>query len=196
MFSKIGADLIGTADNCRCIPSDRFNSEDRIRSTVLPIETPFIYLKAPKEEHIFTDRAYIQIIGETAASSKRLITRYEYSDYDLSEVKYETGGMGVTDLDCELKFKIGGGVVSIDVSKSDAEMLKLYYKALCVVSIAQARNARLMALSNQSFQKMTVNFSEQSVGLYFSQLHFVRCEETSRRYSPESYCDAFRSVLG
>ena len=40
-------------------------------------------------------------------------------------VQFETCGIGVTDLDCELKFSFGGQLISIDIKKKLNKKLQL-----------------------------------------------------------------------
>eukprot|EP01032_Pedospumella_encystans_P003924 gene3924-4640_t len=117
MFSvgtKIGASITGTADNCECIPREQINQQFSSKF-LLDGEIPFIFLKSAKEDHIITDRAYIAVRGETAGGMKRITYRVDFQGYPLSNVMFESGGMGLTDQDCELKFTIANQNVSIDI---------------------------------------------------------------------------------
>ena len=58
-------------------------------------------------QYIFTDKAFVAVFGEAAAGKKRLIRRWDFYDEYISEVVFETAGVGATDHDCELKFVIG-----------------------------------------------------------------------------------------
>lgn len=199
MFSKLGSDLVGTSDNCVCIPRSRFLQEERLVSTLIPGEIAFIYLKAPKEEHVITDRAYIVIQGESATGVKRLVTRFPFSEYPISNVRYETAGMGITDSDCELKFFIAGQSISIDVVKKELDIVKTYYKALVVLSEAQSRNARIFKIVTDAYQKMDVKLSETqdpgAAAAAFNHFLFAQAEQTADRYAPVSYAHVLSSVL-
>jgi len=164
MFSvgtKIGASITGTADNCECIPRENINQQLSSKF-LLEGEIPFIFLKSPKEDHIITDRAYIAVRGETAGGMKRIIYRVDFQGYALSNVMFESGGMGLTDQDCELKFTIANQNVSIDIRKSDQETGILYYRALTALAVAQARQAQQMKFYIQSSEKAMIQAAEPS----------------------------------
>ncbi|KAJ3027593.1 UNVERIFIED_CONTAM: hypothetical protein HDU68_003526 [Siphonaria sp. JEL0065] len=97
--------------------------------------------------HLFTDLAYISIRGEHAVSHKRFIDRVEYYEGSVSNVCFETAGLGITDRDVELKFNIGNNHVSIDIWKNEIEVAKMFYKALLALSHEQAKNRELLKLS-------------------------------------------------
>ena len=139
-------DLAGSADVCHCIDPSKFASEPSLTFT-LPSDTVYIYLKAGKEEFIFTDRALISLKGSSATSPKRLVTRYEYNSHPISGVQFETFGLGVTDRDCEIKFIIGNEHISIDVWKQEIETAKLYYKTLVELEHAVSKNIRLSGIA-------------------------------------------------
>jgi hypothetical protein len=140
MFStaKIGADLAGTADNCTCVAREQFGSELSSKY-ILEGEVIQILLQSAKEDHIFTDQAYISVKGRTAGGMKRTVIRFDYHNWPISNVYFETSGVGITDQDCELKLSIGGQNLSIDIRKQDLEMGILYYRTLSAVAIAQSR---------------------------------------------------------
>jgi hypothetical protein len=143
--SKIGADLAGTADNCTCVAREQFASELSSKY-VLTGETIQIFLKSAKEDHLFTDQAYISVKGHTAGGMKRLIVRFDFHTWPITNVYFETSGVGLTDQDCELKFSIGGQNLSIDIRKQDLETGILYYRTLSAVAIAQSRAGKQLAL--------------------------------------------------
>ena len=164
MFSagaKLGASMTGTADNCECIKRDQMNNELSARY-LLNDETPFIFLKSPKEEHIFTDRAYISIKGQSAIGLKKSVFRADFNVYPISNVMFETAGMGVTDQDCELKFTIANTHVSIDIRKSEQDTGILYYRALTALAIAQTRQAQQMNLFTQISARTTIQIAEHT----------------------------------
>lgn len=104
MFKSIGADLLGTSDNCAIIPRDKFLSEDSINFYCLNDEVPFIYLKSKVFEYIFTDQALITIERDNAAGVKQSIGRWDWQTYHLSNVLFVTPGAGMTDYSCSIKF--------------------------------------------------------------------------------------------
>lgn len=167
MFSgaaKIGVGaLTGTADNCECVPREKMESELSFQY-LLHGEKPYIFLKSAKEDHIFTDQAYIAVRGQTAGGAKRLIVRADYSKYSISDVMLETGGMGLTDQDCELKFTIAHQAVSVDIKKSEQHTAILYYRALCSLAHAQARHAQHLMLFKDVSAKTTFQITDSGNG--------------------------------
>lgn len=162
MFGAKLASMAGTADNCECVPRAVMAKELSARY-LLNDETPFVFLKSLKEDHIFTDRAYIAIRGQTAGGLKRIVYRADYYQYPISNVMIETAGMGITDQDCELKFTIAGQQVSIDIKKSDQDQAILYYRALSALAIAQARQAQQMALFTQINARTAIQVGDATV---------------------------------
>lgn len=166
---------------------------------MLPLEIPFIFLKAPKEEHIFTDQAYISIIGETANSNKRLVSRFPYKTHPISDVEYETAGMGMTDRDCELKFRAGTALhVSIDVVKAEITHVIHYFRVLNALAVAQTRNHNLYGLAKESFKKLEFKIEgnlDPSVSEALTETFFKRAEMAEARYNPESYEGVFRQFI-
>ena len=71
------SDITGGADVCECIPKEQFSQEPFMKY-ILQDEIAFIYLKSKKEHFIFTDQAVIFVIGESGASKKRLVDRFDY----------------------------------------------------------------------------------------------------------------------
>ena len=162
MFStgtKIGASLAGTADNCECVPRERI-AQELSSKYLLNDETAFIFLKSAKEDHIITDRGYIAVRGQTAGGLKRIVYRADFHAYHLSNVMFETAGVGLTDQDCELKFSIAGQQVSIDIKKSELETGILYYRALTAVAVAQARQAQQLQLFTQLSARTVIQTAE------------------------------------
>ncbi len=109
------------------------------------------FLKSRQEEHIFTDLAYIRISGDSAASKKRFIQRFDYVQNAISDVCFETAGMGIGitggDKDVELKFKIGRHNFSIDIVKEEIESAKPLYRALVEISRIQQMNVDRLAMA-------------------------------------------------
>jgi hypothetical protein len=200
--AKIGVSMMsGTSDNCECVPRHAFNNEVSI-GYVLMDETPYIFLKSLKEDHIFTDKAYIACRGNTSGGTKRIIVRMEYEKYGISDVMFESAGMGLTDQDCELKFAIGGHAVSMDIRKPDAETGVLYYRTLCALAAAQARNHSTLALFKELNGKVKFHITEGSaatVGEALQATHTVNqatAQATLEALAPLSYKHVFQQYLG
>ena len=69
---------------------------------LLPGEVPYIFFKARVLDIIFTNLGMIHVQGH-AQGIKRLAKRFNWVDSMLTDVQYETAGLG-TDLDVELRF--------------------------------------------------------------------------------------------
>jgi hypothetical protein len=138
-------------------------------------------------------------MGSGANTTKRLFSRYAFRDFKLSAVKYESAGMGITDLDCELKFTIGQDRISIDVVKNEAETVLLYYRCLTAMENQQRRNAHLYEMAKDSFKKIefkldgAIPISEASMAL--TESIFQRTEAIESRYNPTSYGDVFEAFI-
>ncbi|KAI8897434.1 hypothetical protein BC833DRAFT_42522 [Globomyces pollinis-pini] len=189
MFNKLTADISGSADVCKCINPQNFGSEP-VLSFLIPGEVAYILLKSGKEEHIFTDQAYVISQGASAATARRLVQRYHYSSTIFTNVRFETAGMGMSDRDVELKFDINGSPVSIDIWKSEIETAKFYYKALVGLSKAQSHNHRIMELA-----KFTVGSYRlpQDNPNPLAAIEFA--EALYSRYNPSSYRQVFEQYL-
>ena len=151
MFAtKIGSDVLGTADNCSVINRAQFAQEPSM-SWMVRGEVACVFLKSRQDEHIFTDLAYIRISGDSAASKKRFVQRFDYVQNEIRNVCFETAGVGVGltggDKDVELKFAIGNQAFSIDIVKAEIENAKPLYRALVDISRIQKLNADSLAMS-------------------------------------------------
>ncbi len=191
MFNKIGASITGSGDNCECVPRDQM-AQQHSAKFLLSDETPFIYLKSAKEDHIFTDRAYVAVRGESTVGQKKLTYRFDYFIHHISNVMFETAGMGVTDKDCELKFTIGGQGVSIDIRKSEQETGILYYRALTALANAQAREAQQMNMFNQFNAKITLSASEQKT---VHDQTMANAQAALNHFAPMSYAQVLQAYI-
>ncbi|MET0983200.1 MAG: PH domain-containing protein [Telluria sp.] len=172
MFKKLAAEalgisdigvIVGPADYSKVDADDYLFSEDG--------EQIFFLIKSKKDEYCFTNLALIHVDGDSAVSSKRSITRYDYASNQVSGVSIETAG--TLDMDVELKFKLDNTQFSIDIKKTFIEQLKDIYKALITIGKQQKRDAvcrenALRALdATASVHKLNVAPGENGlVGLY------------------------------
>jgi len=200
MFSKVASDLTGGADVCVCVPKEQFSSEQLVQGFLLPGEIPFILLKSGKEEHLFTDMAYITSRGASAASTKRLISRLEYQFHPITAVQFETAGMGITDLDCEIKFTIANSSISIDIQKKETDMAKAYYRCLVALSATMKSNAQLHELmrTEKDAIKISISVPESNVATVMNTAHtemIALAEAIERRCNPASYRQIFERFL-
>ncbi|MCT6902392.1 MAG: PH domain-containing protein, partial [Lactobacillus sp.] len=88
---------------------------------------------------------------------KRLLRRYDYSMYNVTEVFLETAG--TIDLDVEIKFTIGNSPLSIDIHKRFIDDIKDLYKALHAISYEQKNNAYKLEVAEKS-----LNIASSSLG--------------------------------
>jgi hypothetical protein len=185
MFGKLASDLSGSSDVCTCVSRDGYDKVDSL-SYLQPHEVPFIVLKSGKEEHIFTDHAYVFSKGESATSTRRLISRYSYFEHRFTGVMFETAGMGMSDRDVELKFTIGGHFVSIDIWKKEIQTAIVYYKALCAIASVQAKNATMVSLAKDAISKSNTGDVMQSIAW---------ADAVAGRFAPENYGFIFAAFL-
>lgn len=187
---NLGASLVGTADNCACIPKELMPQQLSFKY-LLNDEIPFIFLKSSKEDHIFTDRSYVAVRGETAGGLKRIIYRADYHMNPIRDVMFETAGMGITDQDCELKFTIGGQCISVDIKKSEQDTGILYYRALTALMIAQARHAQQLQL----FQQITARTAIQTAEHNDSATNAASAVAILDQMSPMSYANVLKGYI-
>jgi Bacterial PH domain len=161
MFKKLAAETLGLGDIGVIVSPanyDKVDADDYLFHE--DGEKIFFLIKSKKDEYCFTNLALIHVDGESAISSKRVVKRYEYAEYRVSNVFIETAGN--IDLDVELKFSLGNGIVfSIDVNKNSLEALKDIYKAL--MAIAKHQNKEEIARNN-AFQCLEVLKSMYRIG--------------------------------
>lgn len=136
---KIGvvSELTGGADICQSVAD---LSSVQANAYLAPTERVLFALASPKEEYAFTNEALIAVCGDSAMSTKRTVTRLEYISERVTHVLFETGG--VTDRDCELKFRMGAQAFSIDITKAEQPRAQHFYRVLQELSRAQTENAR------------------------------------------------------
>jgi Bacterial PH domain/YvbH-like oligomerisation region len=145
MFGKLAADALGLSDIGSVIKPEDYNKVDS-DDYVMHEDAEKIYflIKSKSDEYCFTNRALIHLDGTSAVSKKRMLRRFSYARYPISEVYLETAG--TVDMDIEIKFVMGGEAYSIDVHKKHIEEIKDLYKALYKISELTVENA--MALEN------------------------------------------------
>ena len=172
---------MGTSDNCAVIPRDRIRQETTYAQFLLRDEVAFFLLKSTKKEYIFTERAFIYVYGEAAVGTKRMIERYEYAEYPVHGLHFETAGLGVTDFDCELKFSVGSRGYSVDIKKNEVSAAAAVFRCLVDLANAQTRNGKMLKLAESSFSRNKI-VSENSTSNDFTVL-----EQMLAKYNPQSY---------
>lgn len=200
--AKVGvASFAGTADNCECVPRKSIMQEPSAKYLLLD-ETPYIFLKSAKGDSIFTDKAFVSVQGASAVGTKRLVVRADFHQHRLTNVMFESAGMGVTDQDCELKFSIGGSAVSVDIRKSEMETAVLYYRTLTALSIAQANQAASTAMFKDMSKHITFQFTSSNAATVDESLRtafsttLANNEQALQLMAPTSYKHIFEQYLG
>ncbi|MGS2777475.1 PH domain-containing protein [Robertmurraya sp. GLU-23] len=152
MFKKIAADALGLSDIGKIIDPKDFDKTDA-DDYVMHEDNERIYflIKTKADEYCFTNLALIHVDGQSAASSKRTLYRYPYSQHKISNVTLETAGK--LDMDVEIKFRLGDVQFDIDVQKDQIEKLKDLYKALLRISETTYENSVVTSLANESLEK-------------------------------------------
>ncbi|RXT07137.1 PH domain-containing protein [Ammoniphilus sp. CFH 90114] len=149
MFRKLASEALGLSDIGKVIDPkdyDKVDSDDYVMHE--DKEKIYFLIKSKKDEYCFTNMALIHLDGDSAVSSKRTLKRYDYHANPITDVYLETAG--TIDLDCEIKFKLGGSSFSIDVDKNQIEKLKDLYKSLLRISLIVATNKAKHENAHQS----------------------------------------------
>ena len=152
MLKKMASDVLGLSDIGKIIGPedyDKTNADDYIRHE--DNEKIYFLIKTKSDEYCFTNIAFIHVDGEKAVSSKRLLKRYPYSQYQITDVLLETAGK--VDLDVEIKFTLGDQSFSIDVDKKQLAQLNDLYKALVYISEKVYDNNALFEIATGSLDK-------------------------------------------
>jgi Bacterial PH domain len=133
MFKSLAADALGLSDIGKIVEAKDFDKTD-VDDYIFheDNERIFVVIKSKMDEYCFTNLAFIHLNGNLAVSKKKMLNRYLYKHYPISQVKMETAG--TVDLDAELKFKIGDHDMSIDIDKKQIDQIKAIYKALFTIS--------------------------------------------------------------
>lgn len=193
MFSgaaKVMGEMTGVSDNCSCYFRANAATQFTYGAFLLPDETPYILFKSIKEEYCFTDMSLVVSAGEAAVGKKRTIRRFEYANDMVDDVSFETAGVSVTDLDCEIKFRIGGAYISLDVKKSETELAVMAYRVILELSRVQQRCAKKMALAADSIKKTFPSGLEATSGVHQVQLVHTLVET----FNPVSYKEVFERL--
>jgi hypothetical protein len=82
-------------NNCHILTGEEMQKEQLLRSYLVPGEKPYVMLKSAKEEFIFTERAFISVMGNSTVGTKKDILRYDYYRYTVGSVTLNTPGNSV-----------------------------------------------------------------------------------------------------
>lgn len=152
MLKKMASDALGLSDVGTIIsPADYDKTEADNYVMHEDNEKIYFIIKTKADEYCFTNLALIHVDGENAISSKRLLKRYPYSQYKISNVMLETAGK--LDLDIEIKFDIGNMHFDIDVKKNQVEQLKDLYKALLRIEEITYENSIQMNHAKEGLER-------------------------------------------
>ncbi|KAJ3075971.1 hypothetical protein HDU98_006282 [Podochytrium sp. JEL0797] len=161
-LSSMRSALSATSQVCTCLNRKQIQeidaANDPIFWHVLPHETVFFAFKSTRHSHIFTDLAYIVIKGDVSTSTRRWVERYEYYDQSITDVRFETGGTGITTggRDVVISFQTPRGREEIDVWKNELEIAHKFYKVVATLAQVQGKNRQLLALSSTFAGKIVV----------------------------------------
>eukprot|EP00294_Goniomonas_avonlea_P009593 CAMPEP_0114540298 /NCGR_PEP_ID=MMETSP0114-20121206/687_1 /TAXON_ID=31324 /ORGANISM="Goniomonas sp, Strain m" /LENGTH=207 /DNA_ID=CAMNT_0001724439 /DNA_START=14 /DNA_END=637 /DNA_ORIENTATION=+ len=137
------AELTGSADIAKiCTTPEQYEKCDSLGYLMPHDGKPYFILRTKQDEYCFTGRLLLHVDGKSATSSKRLIKRYPYYRYPISNVQIETAGN--VDRDVELKFTLAKEQWSIDVAKALLPELVPWYKCLVLMEEEQLENAKMM----------------------------------------------------
>lgn len=152
MFKKLASDALGLSDIGKIIAPadyDKTDADDYVMHE--DQEKIYFLIKTKQDEYCFTNLALVHVDGESAVSSKRMLKRYPYAQYKLSNVMLETAGR--MDLDVEIKFSVGSINFDIDVRRDQLELLKDLYKSLVRISELTLENEIYSEMAVQSLDK-------------------------------------------
>lgn len=190
--TKVMSDVMGTADNCSCFYRGHAKSQFTYAAFLLPDETPYMLFKSVKAEYCFTDIAVVITYG-AAAGKKRTVLRLDYAESSITNVTFETAGMSITDLDCEIKFQIGNQALSIDVKKAETDQAIPGYRVLQELSRVQVRNQKKLRLAIENVHKglppsLDSNTAAHQINLVhtlFETLNPISYKEVFERMTPQ-----------
>lgn len=195
--TRVLSEGIGTADNCSVyFGCAEIISKSEYKQFLLPEEEPEILLKCMKGEYIFTDIALTIIFGEAAAGRKREINRFEYREYPVKNVSFQTFGVG--DLDCSLRIVLGSAArLDIDIKKNEQESGIRVYRILQAVANVQETEERNMKIAVSAFTASLGSSltSDIAVMQNLANIAINGAEMLTNRYTRRSYKDVFESSM-
>lgn len=196
-LGRVAADTLGLSDIGKIISPQDFDKVDGDDFILQEDgEKIFFVIKSKTDEYVFTNYGLIHVDGKSALEKKRLVKRYDFKYYKVSEVTLETAG--TIDLDVEIKFNINEQGFSIDVDKNQINLLKKLYKSLLEISSIQKHNEALFSdgvnglkmanedLSRNSIQGDIVDVVERLTNFNLDWMEALRKEYHKRDFS-EAY---------
>lgn len=193
MFAKnLVGEALGTSDNCSIIlQKEQARAQSSFAALMMPHETAYVLMKSVKKEYLFTDHGLIISAGEAAVGTKRLARRYNWFESIIRNVMFETAGVGLTDLDCEVKFTIGNESISIDCKKQDDPNARILVSLLSDLARTQARNAQCLKLAEATLTRSIFNGTRLN-GDADERANIVALVN---QFDPESYAPVFQRHL-
>ena len=202
MLKKFASDALGISDIGVVVSKEEYDKTEADDFVMHESgEVIYFLIKTKSDEYCFTNRALIHVDGQSAMSKKRLLRRYDYAYYPITDVALETAG--TIDLDVEIKFTIGNIPLSIDIHKKFAADIKDLYKVIQAISIEMKENAKKYEITQSS-----LNYAAQSIGKIES--HEVTPAgsfeaitrfatdwmlEQKKRYEKKDYADLFELYI-
>ncbi|KAF1313477.1 Bacterial ph-like domain, partial [Globisporangium splendens] len=194
MLKGLASDFTGSADICHVVKD--FTS-CLAAAYLLPNESIVFALQSSKGEFTFTNEALLKIVGESATTTRKLVTRYDYKNHIVSHVRFETAGR--VDRDCEIKFVIGSEHVSIDIAKDEELQVCDFYKVLELLSRQQKQNERQWEFSRVALDKASdaLRLSESSGQTLTKQADeaLARIQEAHTRTHPRCYREVIQNAF-
>lgn len=201
MLKKFAADALGISEIGKVISPDDYDKVDADDYIFHEDdEKIFFLIKSRTDEYCFTNLAFIHLDGTSAVSKKRMLKRYEYYKFPITNVRIETAG--TIDLDCELKFTIDSKEISIDIRKSDIEKVKDIYKALIKIKEIMEENEIYYNHSKLSLEtavkvlqsnRVESDIFEQFKGI--NEYSFEWLKSAKKEYIKKDFGDLFKKYI-
>lgn len=144
---KILAELTGGADICRRV--DDLEAL-QARAFLREGERVLFALASAKDEFVWTGEALVVLGGDSAASTKRLVERFDFQSERVAHVVFES--CGLADRDCEIKFHLGARSFSIDIARQEAAVAQRLYRAMNELRVTQESNFRGWEFARQALE--------------------------------------------
>ena len=190
--------LTGSANNCTMVPPEKWSGE-HVMNYMQPDEKAMLLLKSQKDEYLFTTRGLIFSDGESAASPKRTVTRTNWAEADVNNVRLVTAGLVDLDVSIEFDFQIRW---RIEMRKEEVVSASLVFRCLDAVSNRKINDRRLLEMETRAYKSNgTINchlMPGADPAAFAEALTASSSKWASRMvetYMPWSYEKEFNSVL-
>lgn len=201
-LGRVAADTLGLSDIGKIISPQDFDKVDGDDFILQEDgEKIFFVIKSKTDEYVFTNYGLIHVDGKSAIEKKRLVKRYDFKYYKVSQVTLETAG--TIDLDIEIKFFINEQGFSIDVDKNQMELLKKLYKSLIEVSYIQKHNEALfgdgvngLKMANEDLSRNVIQGDIVDITERLTNFNLDWMEVLRKEYHKRDFCEAYEKYLG